>query len=93
VQTVNQITLATLELKAIAQLIADTLHSDISTVSPLAELVLHKTGGNPFFANEFLKTLYTENLLTFDFEHLSWGWDIAQIEDKISLKCSRVDDW
>jgi predicted ATPase len=80
--TVNQITLATLELKAIAQLIADTLHSDISTVSPLAELVQRKTGGNPFFANEFLKTLYTENLLTFDFEHLSWGWDIAQIEDE-----------
>jgi predicted ATPase len=48
----------------------------------LAELVLHKTGGNPFFANEFLKTLYTENLLTFDFEHLIWRWDIAQIEDK-----------
>jgi signal transduction histidine kinase/GAF domain-containing protein len=48
----------------------------------LAELVLRKTGGNPFFANEFLKTLYTENLLTFDFEHLSWRWDIAHIEGK-----------
>jgi predicted ATPase/signal transduction histidine kinase/CheY-like chemotaxis protein/tRNA A-37 threonylcarbamoyl transferase component Bud32 len=80
--TISRITLAPLGLGAIAQLIADTLHSDISTVKPLAELVLHKTGGNPFFVNEFLKTLYTENLLTFDFEHLSWRWDIAQIEDK-----------
>jgi predicted ATPase len=80
--TISQITLAPLGLEAIAQLIADTLHSEISTVKPLAELVLHKTGGNPFFVNEFLKTLYTENLLTFDFEHLSWRWDIAQIEDK-----------
>ncbi|HEY9665225.1 MAG TPA: AAA family ATPase, partial [Coleofasciculaceae cyanobacterium] len=80
--TINQMTLAPLASEAIAQLIADTLHSDISTVSPLAELVLRKTGGNPFFANEFLKTLYTENLLVFDFEHLSWRWDTAQIESK-----------
>ncbi|MBD1810021.1 AAA family ATPase [Microcoleus sp. FACHB-SPT15] len=80
--TISRITLAPLGLGAIAQLIADTLHSEISTVKPLAELVLRKTGGNPFFVNEFLKTLYTENLLTFDFELLSWGWDITQIEDK-----------
>jgi len=77
---IGQITLAPLGLKAIAQLIADTLHSDISTVSPLAELVLRKTGGNPFFANEFLKTLYTENLLSFNFEHFRWQWNITQIE-------------
>jgi predicted ATPase/signal transduction histidine kinase/FixJ family two-component response regulator len=80
--TISRITLAPLGLEAIAQLIADTLHSEISTVKALAELVLHKTGGNPFFANEFLKTLYSENLLTFNFEPLSWGWDIAQIEEK-----------
>ena len=35
---------------------------------PLAELVLTKTNGNPFFVNEFLKSLYTEELLTFDFQ-------------------------
>ncbi|HAX86296.1 MAG TPA: hypothetical protein DCY91_08505, partial [Cyanobacteria bacterium UBA11370] len=38
------------------------------------------TGGNPFFVNEFLKTLYAENLLAFDFERLSWQWNIAEIE-------------
>jgi hypothetical protein len=31
----------------------------------LAELVKGKTEGNPFFVNEFLKTLYAENLLVF----------------------------
>jgi serine/threonine protein kinase len=80
--TISRITLTPLGLGVIAQLIADTLCSEISTVKPLAELVVHKTGGNPFFVNEFLKTLYTENLLFFDFEHLSWGWDIAEIESK-----------
>jgi PAS domain S-box-containing protein len=62
---VNQITLAPLELKHITHLISDTLHSDTNAVKPLAELVVRKTGGNPFFVNEFLKTLYDENLITF----------------------------
>ncbi|WP_341530501.1 serine/threonine-protein kinase PknK [Nostoc sp. UHCC 0302] len=80
--TINQITLAPLGLNAIAQLIADTLHSDIGTINPLAELVLRKTGGNPFFVNEFLKTLYAENLLSFNLEHFSWQWNITHIESK-----------
>ncbi|AUB43086.1 Serine/threonine protein kinase (plasmid) [Nostoc flagelliforme CCNUN1] len=80
--TISQITLAPLGLNAIAQLIADTLQSDISTIISLAELVLQKTDGNPFFVNEFLKTLYAENLLSFSFENLSWQWDITHIEGK-----------
>jgi len=78
--TVNFITLAPLNSKHINQLIADTLHSDTSSVKPLAELVVHKTGGNPFFVYEFLKTLYAENLITFDFERHGWQWDISTIE-------------
>ena len=78
--TVNLITLAPLALESIRQLIADTLHRDISCVQALAELVVQKTEGNPFFVNEFLKTLHAENLLTFDFEHHVWQWNMAQIE-------------
>ncbi|MBE9128249.1 MULTISPECIES: ATP-binding sensor histidine kinase [unclassified Coleofasciculus] len=87
---VNSITLAPLALEHISQLIADTLHSDTDEVKPLAELVKRKTGGNPFFANQFLKTLHSENLITF---HLPqslltkggskggfWQWDISTIE-------------
>ena len=57
--TVNLITLAPLALEPISELIADTLRSDILSVKPLAELVMRKTEGNPFFVNEFLKTLYS----------------------------------
>ena len=63
--TINLITLAPLELEHISHLIADTLHSDTDSVKPIAELVKRKTEGNPFFVNEFLKTLYAENLLVF----------------------------
>ena len=80
--SINQISLAPLELNAIAQLTADTLHTGLSTVNSLAELVLQKTGGNPFFVNEFLKMLYAENLLSFNLEQLCWQWSVAQIEGK-----------
>ena len=80
--TINQITLSPLQPEHICQLIADTVHSNIDSVKSLAELVNQKTGGNPFFVNEFLKTLYTESLFTFDFERLIWLWNIPQIEAK-----------
>jgi PAS domain S-box-containing protein len=64
--TINFITLAPLALEPMTQLIADTLHSEIASVKLLAELVVRKTEGNPFFVNEFLKTLHAENLLTFN---------------------------
>ena len=77
---VNEITLEPLELKHITKLIAETLHSDRSSVAPLAELVTRKTGGNPFFVNEFLKTLYQENLLNFKPEIIRWQWDMEAIK-------------
>ena len=88
--TVNQITLTPLKLNHISQLIADTLYSNIAAVKSLAELVTKKTGGNPFFVNQFLKTLYHENLITFQLPQSAinhqepqkgfWQWDIAYIQ-------------
>ncbi|WP_234017138.1 AAA family ATPase [Nostoc sp. 'Lobaria pulmonaria (5183) cyanobiont'] len=76
----QEIILTPLTLEPLSQLIAETLHHNTDTVRSLAELVLRKTEGNPFFVNEFLRTLYSENLLTFDAEDLSWQWNIAQIQ-------------
>jgi predicted ATPase/serine phosphatase RsbU (regulator of sigma subunit)/tRNA A-37 threonylcarbamoyl transferase component Bud32 len=80
--TINYITLAPLELENISQLIADTLYSDSDSVKTLAELVIQKTGGNPFFVNQFLKTLHAENLIVLDLHQHIWQWNIAQIEAK-----------
>ncbi|MEG4884318.1 AAA family ATPase [Microcoleus sp. K1-B6] len=77
---VNTIILTPLQVEEITQLISDALHQDRENVKPLAELVDNKTSGNPFFINEFLKTLYEENLVNFDRTGKSWQWDIAQIE-------------
>jgi len=77
--TTNYINLKPLEFKYLNQLIADTVHKNPSQVKPLTDLIIRKTEGNPFFVNEFLKTLYEENLLYFTHKS-GWQWNIAQIE-------------
>jgi PAS domain S-box-containing protein len=64
----------------LSQLIAETLHQNTDTVRSLAQLVLRKTEGNPFFVGEFLRMLHGENLLTFDATLSSWQWNMAQIQ-------------
>ncbi len=73
-------TLVPLALPHVTQLIADTLHNELESVELLAKLIHQKTSGNPFFVNEFLKTLYQENLLQFSWQQRRWQWDIAQIQ-------------
>ncbi len=81
----TEIILSPLNLTCINQLIADTLYSSTAQVEPLAKLIIQKTDGNPFFVNEFLKTLHQENLLNFNppqspLAKGGWKWDIAEIE-------------
>ena len=54
---VNQIFLGPLELPHVSKLIAETVNCALPIAQPLAELVQAKSGGNPFFLTEFLKTL------------------------------------
>ena len=77
--TVNQIILTPLNIEDITQLLIDTLHRAREVVNPLAELILQKTSGNPFFINEFLKTIDRENLFTFNRDRQCWEWEMAQI--------------
>ncbi len=76
----QEIVLASLTLEPLSQLLAETLNQGIGSVRSLAELVLRKTEGNPFFINEFLRMLYSENLLTFDTKQRSWQWNMTQIQ-------------
>ena len=78
--TINKITLTPLDIKQTAQLIADSLYRDRESVASLAKLLHSKTAGNPFFINEFLQTIYQENLLAIDRQKHRWQWDIAGIE-------------
>ncbi|MBD2515982.1 AAA family ATPase [Nostoc sp. FACHB-973] len=79
---INQLSLSALSVPDINQLIADTLHCQLADSLSLAKLVQLKTGGNPFFMNEFLKSLYTEGLLKFDRQTKKWQWSIEQIQER-----------
>lgn len=76
---INQITLKPLPLDQITCLVGDTL-AQTPKASHLARLVWEKTGGNPFFVNEFLQALYGEDLLQFDRQLSSWQWDMVAIK-------------
>ena len=79
---VQEIALAPLGLDDVGRLIADALHCKVERARPLAELVQEKTGGNPFFAIQFLATLAEEELLAFDRAVPAWVWDIDRIRSK-----------
>lgn len=66
----------------IAHLTADALHCDIDKVKELAKLLVQKTGGNPFFLKEYMKTLYEHKLIEYSRkfkEEGEWTWDVSKI--------------
>ena len=90
---INSIELTNLQLSDVNELLQDTLHS--KTSKTLADLVYQKTQGNAFFTQQFLHTLYEEELLRF--EQQQWQWDVAQIADKnitdnvVELMANKID--
>src|SRR6516162_1629776 len=79
---VNEITLGPLAREHIGQLIADALRCESERSTPLAQLVHQKTGGNPFFAIQFISSLTDERMLTFDHDAARWSWDLEHIHAK-----------
>ncbi len=78
----RDIVLAPLVLEDLAQLIADSLGCELEGATPLAQLIENKTGGNPFFAIQFFSALAEDGLLTFDYDHGRWSWDLNRIHAK-----------
>ena len=70
-----------LSCDSVTSMIADTLHQRHENVRALAELITHKTGGNPFFVSHFMTTLHHESLLAFDAAAGSWTWDPVGIKE------------
>jgi PAS domain S-box-containing protein len=76
---VHEVVLAPLRPADVTHLVADALHCGGTRAAPLARLVREKTGGNPFFANQFLTSLAEEGLIAFDPDATAWTWDLARI--------------
>ncbi|KAF3883842.1 MULTISPECIES: ATP-binding sensor histidine kinase [Nostocales] len=76
---VNTVTLAPLDRSSVNQLVADTFSCSLDLALPLTELIFSKTLGNPFFTTQFLKALYEDRLIAFNFHGGYWECDIAQV--------------
>ncbi|MEH2292950.1 ATP-binding sensor histidine kinase [Nostoc sp.] len=80
--TINTILLAPLNQGQVNQLVADTLKCTESLALPLSQLISQKTQGNPFFTTQFIKALYQDQLIQFDFKFGCWQCDIAQVSQQ-----------
>ena len=79
---VQEVSLAPLAQEDLVRLIADTLSCAPDRAAPLARLVHEKTGGNPFFAIQFISALAEEGLLRFDHYAVRWRWELDRVHAK-----------
>jgi PAS domain S-box-containing protein len=79
---IQEIVLTPLGPGDVGRLVSDSLRCQRGASALLAQLVHEKTGGNPFFAIQFLTALAEQGLLRFDQDAPGWIWDVGQIRAK-----------
>ncbi|PPQ67388.1 hypothetical protein CVT25_005967 [Psilocybe cyanescens] len=79
-----------LTLSAISLLVSKTLHRTIEECLPLSQFVLGASSGNAFSARSILTTLQRQHLITFNWEHNHWLYDMPAIEG--SLGSQKIAD-
>jgi predicted ATPase/signal transduction histidine kinase len=72
--------LGPLDAEDLGALCADALGCEAAAAAPLTDLLLRKTGGNPFFCRHLLRFLQQAQLLTLDPATGRWSWDLDRIE-------------
>lgn len=85
-----RIPLEPLSPAAANRMIAETLKADSNAVIVLSEKIWAKTGGNPYFMKEFLKTFHREGAIYHDRSNGCWQWNIRAIR-KTSITDNVVD--
>ncbi len=74
----TQLRLPPLGAADLSQLLSDAL-GDPTATAELSQVVLGKTGGNPFFVIQFLKSLHHDGHIAFDREARNWLVDLAAV--------------
>ncbi|MEO8402752.1 MAG: serine/threonine-protein kinase PknK, partial [Gammaproteobacteria bacterium] len=78
----NTLTLGPLKVTDVQQLLTDTLSQEPDVVQSLAVICHAKTLGNPFFLNQFLRSLCDEDLITFNTSRGIWHWVIEKVKTR-----------
>ncbi len=77
---IEEVTLSPLPRPDLHAFVADTLRTSSERARPVGDVVLSKTGGNPFFVTQFLQTLHQDGLVAFDPGTGAWRADLGAIE-------------
>ncbi|MET7256083.1 AAA family ATPase [Dyadobacter fermentans] len=78
----TQIALSPLHKEDISALVADTFSCPVSAALPLAEIILARTLGNPYFISETLQELDHQSLIHYDAAAWKWIWDVEQLNSE-----------
>jgi len=82
--SLHHINLGPLSYIEVRQFVSCVLDENSARIRSLAEVLYHRTGGNPLYVNRLLDNLYRENKLYYNEEEAVWAWDtsvITQIPD------------
>ncbi|WP_141732064.1 AAA family ATPase [Oligoflexus tunisiensis] len=82
--------LAALRRDEIMNLLGDTLHRDAGNFQDLAEQIMSKTEGNPFFVRELIEKLHRDGFITFSTESGGWSCDKDSL-NRLEITANVVD--
>jgi PAS domain S-box-containing protein len=80
-ERVTEIRIENLEWPLVQVLVADALKVNLADVAELTTLIYMRTEGNPYFSIELLKSLYKDQLLTFNPVENKWSWNANGIRE------------
>ncbi|CAB9504987.1 multi-sensor signal transduction multi-kinase [Seminavis robusta] len=76
---ITEIQVQNLSVNALSEMVSSVLDLRVSECLPLAYIIHGQTGGNVFFAKQYIKTLLEENILAKDPSTGKWIWDEAAL--------------
>lgn len=76
---VHELDLMPLRLADVQAFLADAFSRSTADTAGLAQLLLSKTEGNPFFLTQALKSLHEAGAIHFDAQRGLWDWDLRRI--------------
>jgi predicted ATPase/class 3 adenylate cyclase len=75
----DEMELSDLHYEDVHELVSGSLLSQQENISFLSDIIFSKTKGNAFYVWQFLRSIYDERLLWFDFDLQSWQWNAELI--------------
>ncbi|SMF60059.1 protein kinase domain-containing protein [Pseudobacteriovorax antillogorgiicola] len=81
-RAISELCLRELDTEDVCRLLVDTLDSDNESVRPLADILIQRTEGNPFYINQLLIALHEDDIIKFDNQNRKWIWDNMQIQQQ-----------